>query len=1086
MNHNSFENEAINKFLDSYRDNEGLRRYFLRKFDHPDQLFWQDKETDYRVDFLFVNTEENIKFWTENFSAYSHLYIHASLANWSERFSNDQLLKRRCDEYLEKFSKEIKSNIEQILLKGDKSIIPLGMIKLAISLRIKTSIFAYTETASQNKQDEIVTFALDKAADDLDILRKNQSYLEFIDQLSLASHIRDVVVNDENTTKMCTISANVTSLRKKLLDDIKMFQLSVINKVKSETPAIKAKHNSIIKDFNEAKDNLRDLVRTESNLYQQLNRDIHSLMLNNQQFTSHLERLSIVEDNCSNEHYSVLIMGEYQTGKTTTLNAICKGMQIGAIGNGITTSAVPVSVSYSEDENVIISWKDKKLIQDFLKHLIPHFPNFNYEIFDIDNNTERLYWLKQLENIRKEQDFFVRKGESQIKFLALCAAILNYYGSKELQILMNTSLSLSVISSISKFPEELSTKWCSNGIESFSLEECAFVFIKKISCTCNSDLLKKLNCEIIDCPGLFSSAYDTEITTSFMTEVDAILYILPYEKEIGKQVCESLYYIKNNFQDIHRKLFLANNISLTKETNFYEANLRKAKQLFGKETDLILYDATLAYLGQIKLAYEKGILDEITIDQFIERSSKIREAKIIKKSAISKLKGQIIKDRNDYYFKSFEDAWNYRIRPYDIDEHSSVHEIIEQSGLFELTDNLISFIEKNRAYSLIVSNGINRLSDSVSNLKVSLTTCHVEPYILGKEETVRRWEERLVRCDNFNEQMKVIISNYIFKASQNTKSLSSKLARTVYCKLFTKDIYDGMIDRICYTLFSNKFTLFKLRKKEQELKAFVNPLIEKDITEVIASRISYWNEIMKSGQDEDFKIIFEPSMRELASILKEKWISIYSGNNDRGTNDESFINAIQQYFCVPTDTKDFYINSLSNESNLDLKSDNLTQVILLQISVTIGQIAMAITSYICYLAAASAAGGAVVVSNPVGWLFGAIGLISGAGILYFKGEDWILAKFNKKIKPQIISQFEEKNLYYSFEDAITSEVEKLLKDFSYKIRADKKKMEEDRDVASSKSEVNLEFNCFSVVESISVLNKIITSYNKFIADNVEG
>ena len=964
--------------------------------------------------------------------------------------------------------------------------IPGDIIKFTLYSKISPN--EQTDTDETNQQDETAKTALERAIDDFDILRTNRNHLECIDQLRLASYIRDTIVNDLEIDTLCSNDTEISSIRKGILNDIKDFQLNIINDIKLGVPVAKAKHDIIIKDFSQAKTALCELVRKEKDSYGLLDKDIHALLLNNDMFPSHLERLSTVEVNCSNEHYSVLIMGEYQTGKTTTLNALCNGMQIGAIGNGITTSAVPVSVTYSKDESVYVQWKDKKTLQDFLIHLIPHFPDFNYDTFDLEDNSSRVYWLKQLDNIRKEEDFFIRKGESQIKFLALCAAILKFYDSNELKNIRNSSLSLSHISSLSKFPEELSTKWCNGGIDKFSIGECAFVFIKKIACTCNSDLLDKLNCEIIDCPGLFSSAYDTEVTTSFMTEVDAILYILPYEKEVGKQVCDSLYYIKNNFPDIHRKLFLANNTSLIKETNFYEANLRKSKQLFGKDTNLALYDATLAYLGRIKLAYDNLLLDNTTISHFIEKSSQIRDAKKKKKSVISKLGNGINTSRSVTYFDSFEDAWYYRIRPYidDIlDDDLRPQNIIDKSGLSELANELVLFIENNRAYSTIVSNGINRLYDGISGLRMFLTTSYVEPYILGKEATIDRWEQRLNRCDKFNGIIEPIIDNYFFKAPQNNKSLSDKLGKNVYNKLFTKEILDGMIDKICYTLFANKFTLFKLRKKEQELKAFVTPLIEKDITDVLSSRIKYWNDIMKSGQDEDFKNIFEPSMRDLSSRVKEKWIYIYSGGIDNGSKDDTFINALQLYFTIPTETKDFYMASLSNDSDVTVKSDDLTKVILLQISVTIGKIAMFISSYICYLASASAAGGAVAISNPFGWLFGAIGLVAGAAILYFKGEDWILKQFNKRIKPQILSQFEEKNIYSSFENAVSSEIDRLLKDFSSNLYADRKKMEIDRDVASSKPKAEVEVNCFKAIESISTLNKTTKTYNTFITEYID-
>ena len=137
---------AIKGFLMTHNDDEGLRTFFLNAFsvckvkaDNRNKLFWVDKNTYYKVDFLFAKDDSEKDFWISYIKDYSYLYVYASLSSWNEEFKNEKILKRRCEEYQEKFSKEIKGNIEQILLKGDRSIIPSGMIKLAISLRIKTS-----------------------------------------------------------------------------------------------------------------------------------------------------------------------------------------------------------------------------------------------------------------------------------------------------------------------------------------------------------------------------------------------------------------------------------------------------------------------------------------------------------------------------------------------------------------------------------------------------------------------------------------------------------------------------------------------------------------------------------------------------------------------------------------------------------------------------------------------------------------------------------------------------------------------------------------------------------------------------------
>lgn len=58
--------------------------------------------------------------------------------------------------------------------------------------------------------------------------------------------------------------------------------------------------------------------------------------------------------------YKVLLMGGYQSGKTTLVDAII-GKHIGAIGDGNTTSAVPIAISYGNSVSVSLQWKDKSL-----------------------------------------------------------------------------------------------------------------------------------------------------------------------------------------------------------------------------------------------------------------------------------------------------------------------------------------------------------------------------------------------------------------------------------------------------------------------------------------------------------------------------------------------------------------------------------------------------------------------------------------------------------------------------------------------------------------------------------------------------
>ena len=122
MENNYLDYKAIVKFLSVYKNDESLRGYFLRKFDDPDNLFWLDTETDYRVDFLFVDTDDDKRFWIENFNSYSYLYVYALLSNFREQFDNDTTLTKRHEMFLKEYSSEITDNIE--LFKRNRYIIP--------------------------------------------------------------------------------------------------------------------------------------------------------------------------------------------------------------------------------------------------------------------------------------------------------------------------------------------------------------------------------------------------------------------------------------------------------------------------------------------------------------------------------------------------------------------------------------------------------------------------------------------------------------------------------------------------------------------------------------------------------------------------------------------------------------------------------------------------------------------------------------------------------------------------------------------------------------------------------------------------
>ena len=109
MNDLELDIEAVIRFLESFKDDESLRRYLLRKFPHSEKLFWYDEETDCRVDFLFISSSNSRMFWSDNLKKYSHLYVFAVLTEWS--LNDNFVIEERKTKFLSSYKDVIFSEI---------------------------------------------------------------------------------------------------------------------------------------------------------------------------------------------------------------------------------------------------------------------------------------------------------------------------------------------------------------------------------------------------------------------------------------------------------------------------------------------------------------------------------------------------------------------------------------------------------------------------------------------------------------------------------------------------------------------------------------------------------------------------------------------------------------------------------------------------------------------------------------------------------------------------------------------------------------------------------------------------------------
>lgn len=887
------------------------------------------------------------------------------------------------------------------------------------------------------------------------ILESNRELFSIVERLKMAVSIRNAALNDSQLAESCESDAELSEKRGEIFERCKTFINATIEAILTDNPDFPNNENLLVDNYSESRNELLNIVVNElgNTLSDNAFSDFMSAI---PEWNSHRDTLRTIEEHCSKNRYTVLLMGEYQTGKTTTLDALCDGRHIGKIGVGSATSAVPISVSYCEKEDICVGRKTDEELKGTLSCLTEHLEGFK-ENFELKDQNSRAHWLKELEKFR-----LTKECPKDVRALAVCSFILKYYGTPELENIISDIRLVSDASKYTYFPEKLNTRWNKDGVSAFDIHESVFVFISHLDCYISSPTLKRLGCTLIDCPGLFYNKYDTEVTTQIMSKVHAILYLLPYHRGIGEDVCESLYKIQRDFRDVHRKLFIANNLSSRMDNLFVQNNIEEIQRLFGEDKPVTCYDAHLAYLGMFKQSHESGKLMSDDITHFcrpIERKNSIKGTK------------------QTFKFATFEEAWEYHTKGYNDIPDKTSDALINESGINQLIDNLRSFIEANEAYTVIFTDGINKMYHGLTQVRNGLNFKFIEPYFLGSEERVKIWEIRAVKAKKFNDKASQIVKAHIFERRNDIDALSTRLSEDIYGKLFTESIYDELSSRIAATIYENKYKVFTLLSKEDELKKFISPLIEKDVTYIVQSRLDYWNSIMSNNSDTSFMHLFEPEMDLLEGLLLKEWYQIFS-------DDKDFINRMSDFLSIPRDAAHFVMKCEERQgANVSIKAKDIMPELLAEVMVIAHGIALIVISYLIFLAGSALASGAVSavlgIANPITLMVGIIVFLGGGVTILWKGTDAIKKEFVNRIGKKIREELNKQGLASKFKKMITAEINRRLRSFEEKLHVDFEKLNNERDIATSRSNEAVEADCFTAAHIMANINSLFKLYCGF-------
>ena len=279
--------------------------------------------------------------------------------------------------------------------------------------------------------------------------------------------------------------------------------------------------------------------------------------------------------------FEIVLVGEFQGGKSTTFDTICDGREISPRGSGIKTSACKISaqaIPADRPEWAKLHWKsDEELMLtmlDIVKQNLIESPE-EYEVFSQkdDDGKEIIPSLSdpsvfalaekaiaaEWNAYEENRSGYTKDNTGRLDLLQISTLILRFFNRVELASMRKKdSIEIEDLKSLVVFPERWDIRWESGGAgTAWEFSEIRFVFLGAVDCYIHCENLERLGCVITDCPGLFAGPWDTAVARSAMMRADAILYLLNGEKSVTEPELRVLSEIAKTQQS--HKVFFAKN-----------------------------------------------------------------------------------------------------------------------------------------------------------------------------------------------------------------------------------------------------------------------------------------------------------------------------------------------------------------------------------------------------------------------------------------------------------------------------------------------------------------------------------------------
>ena len=658
-------------------------------------------------------------------------------------------------------------------------------------------------------------------------------------------------------------------------------------------------------DRNKAESSMAQLKNAMLDVIMDMGRAGTELAENHERYAKEGKRMKdladVLQQRCEESLFSIALGAAFQSGKSTTVNALADGREIcprGNGGGGIRTSSCAVRVGCSLDGRARSSviWQTPEELDRSLRYALGE-ENSDVTLHD----PEHVAWawrrvVKRAEDAAHDPQSFGERERDQIKQAFLMLAFFDHPQARE--YMARDQFTEAETRSFMAFSSDVILRWNrvfrgAAGLgedidalralvrEQFTVEQAMYVFISTVNYATPSEYLHSLGVQVVDTPGLNMSDNDTRVALHAMQEASAIFYFFSGERQLDEADKQGLRLIQSC--GLADKVFFGINFrrSLSALTQIEGAILADLEMLGydrPHQKEMLHYNAFLAQRAKQGLLMLEGNLDEEGRAAIMREAEQIgAECETVEEAWLETTDAVMRTVRAEGWRDFYDNGLT----------EENVEVVLRASRWQETMDAINDYVLRNRGNSVLV-NGLSTPVRTVLSEIETVLQADEDEADQHVDELTQQYDEAIRRFDAFAEESEKAVREAI------TPDWDRKLAEDFYVEVYLGSVNDAAemaaqeiqkesnlkrnLGQLGNTALNKLRELFGGEKKKSELECITENAINRALTAAIEQHSIKWEDGFEKSQV--YKATIGKGVSNLSAQLMSMWTEMGMDENE--------------------------------------------------------------------------------------------------------------------------------------------------------------------------------------------------------------